>query len=212
MKYQSTRGSLNKLTISQAIIKGIAEDGGLFVPESFPKLDTDWEKLSSLSYKELAFEVLKGYLDNFSDEEIKACIEGAYTGKFEAEETVPVVKKGGINFLELYHGPTAAFKDMALSLMPYLLTASIKKEGENKKVIILVSTSGDTGIAALKGFMDVPGTEIVVFFPDGAVSPVQERQMRTAEGKNAHVFSIKGNFDDAQTTQKKILADKAFAD
>ncbi|MBR6025414.1 MAG: threonine synthase [Firmicutes bacterium] len=211
MNYKSTRGKAPELTISQAIIKGIAEDGGLYVPEVFPKLSCDWEALSKLSYIELAKEVLRGYLDNFSEDEINYCIEGAYTDKFEADEIVPVVKADGVHFAELYHGPTAAFKDMALSLMPYLLTTSIKKEGEEKTVVILVSTSGDTGMAALKGFENVPGTEVVVFFPDGAVSPVQERQMRTAEGRNAHVFSIFGNFDDAQTSQKQILNDKAFA-
>jgi len=199
------------MTISQAIIQGIAADGGLYVPDAFPKLGGDWEALGKLNYQELAYEVLKGYLHNFSDEEIKACIAGAYNDKFEKSEIVPVVKAGGAFFAELYHGPTAAFKDMALSLMPYLLTTSVKKEGEDKTVVIIVSTSGDTGMAALKGFENVPGTEVVVFFPDGAVSPVQERQMRTAEGRNAHVFSIYGNFDDAQTAQKKILNDKEFA-
>ncbi len=212
MNYRSTRGTAPEMSISQAIIKGIASDGGLYVPEKFPQLSCDWETLSKLSYKELAKEVLKGYLDNFTEDELDHCIDGAYTNKFEAEEVVPVVKAGLADFAELYHGPTAAFKDMALSLMPYLLTVSIRKEGEEKTVVILVSTSGDTGMAALKGFENVPGTEVVVFFPDGAVSPVQERQMRTAEGKNAHVFSIYGNFDDAQTTQKKILNDKEFAE
>lgn len=212
MNYKSTRGKSDNLTISQAIIKGIADDGGLYVPEEFPKLSMSWEELGKLNYQELAFVVLKDYLSNFTDEEKKACIAGAYTNKFDKEEIVPVVKVGDVFFDELYYGPTAAFKDMALSLMPYLLTTSIKKEGENKKVVILVSTSGDTGMAALKGFENVPGTEVVVFFPDGAVSPVQEKQMRTAEGKNAHVFSIRGNFDDAQTTQKQILNDKDFAE
>ena len=211
MKYKSTRGKSPDLTISQAIIKGIADDGGLYVPDHFPKMEKSWEELGKLDYYQLAFEVLKGYLDVFPDEEIKQCIKDAYSAKFEAEEIVPVVKAGDVFFDELYYGPTAAFKDMALSLMPHLLTHSIKKEGEEKTVVILVSTSGDTGMAALKGFENVPGTEVVVFFPDGAVSPVQEKQMRTAEGKNAHVFSIRGNFDDAQTTQKIILNDKEFA-
>jgi len=211
MEYKSTRAKAQNMTISQAIIKGIADDGGLYVPDEFPKLSCDWDALRKLSYQELAFEVLKGYLHNFTDEEIKACVNGAYNDKFEAKEIVPVVKAGGAYFAELYHGPTLAFKDMALSLMPHLLTTSMKKEGENKTVVIIVSTSGDTGMAALKGFENVPGTEVVVFFPDGAVSPVQEKQMRTAEGKNAHVFSIFGNFDDAQTAQKKILNDKDFA-
>ena len=200
------------MNVCSAIIKGIASDGGLYVPEEFPKIRESWNELSGLSYKELAQVVLAPYLPEFSEEELKACIDGAYDGKYSAEETVPVIKAGGAWFLELYHGPTAAFKDMALQLMPRLLTASIAKQHEDKAVVILVSTSGDTGTAALKGFENVPGTQIVVFFPDGAVSPVQERQMRTANGNNAHVFSIKGNFDDAQTTQKQILSDPQLAE
>ena len=207
MKYKSTRGLAPEMNVCQAIIKGIAADKGLYVPERFPQLDKDWNRLAQLSYDELAAEVLAPYLPEFSAEELSDCIHGAYDGKYSAPETVPVVKAGGAWFLELYHGPTAAFKDMALQLMPRLLTASIKKESEEKTVVILVSTSGDTGTAALKGFENVPGTQIVVFFPDGAVSPVQEAQMRTADGANAHVFSILGNFDDAQTTQKQILSD-----
>ncbi len=211
MIYKSTRGNAPEMNVCQAIIKGIAADRGLYVPETFPRLSSDWNRLSKLSYKELAQEVLAPYLPEFSAEELKACIDGAYDGKYSAEEIVPVRKAGGAWFLELYHGPTAAFKDMALQLMPWLLTASIRKEHEDKTVVILVSTSGDTGTAALKGFENVPGTQIVVFFPDGAVSPVQEQQMRTASGNNAHVFSILGNFDDAQTTQKQILSDPELA-
>ncbi len=212
MNYKSTRGFAPQMNVCQAIIKGIASDKGLYVPECFPRLDADWTRLSGLSYKELAQEVLAPYLPEFSAQELKACIDGAYDGKYSAKEIVPVVKAGGAYFLELYHGPTAAFKDMALQLMPRLLTESIRKEGEEKTVVILVSTSGDTGTAALKGFENVPGTQIVVFFPDGAVSPVQEQQMRTASGSNAHVFSIMGNFDDAQTTQKQILNDPELAE
>ena len=212
MIYKSTRGLAPQMNVCQAIIKGIAADKGLYVPERFPQLEGDWERLAGLSYKEIAAEVLAPYLPEFSAEELKACIDGAYDGKYSAEEIVPVVKAGGAYFLELYHGPTAAFKDMALQLMPRLLTASIRKQHEDKTVVILVSTSGDTGTAALKGFENVPGTRIVVFFPDGAVSPVQERQMRTATGSNAKVFSIMGNFDDAQTTQKQILSDPELAE
>ena len=200
------------MNVCGAIIKGIASDRGLYVPEDFPKLSKSWEELSVLSYKEMAQEVLAPYLPEFSEEELKACISGAYDGKFSAEEIVPVKAAGGAWFIELYHGPTAAFKDMALQLMPWLLTKSVEKQHEDKTVVILVSTSGDTGMAALKGFENVPGTQIVVFFPDGAVSPVQEQQMRTASGNNAHVFSILGNFDDAQTTQKQILSDPDLAE
>ncbi|MBQ2311072.1 MAG: threonine synthase, partial [Firmicutes bacterium] len=148
MKYKSTRGLAPEMNVCQAIIKGIAADKGLYVPERFPQLDKDWNRLAQLSYDELAAEVLAPYLPEFSAEELSDCIHGAYDGKYSAPETVPVVKAGGAWFLELYHGPTAAFKDMALQLMPRLLTASIKKESEEKTVVILVSTSGDTGTAA----------------------------------------------------------------
>jgi len=208
MNYNSTRGQAPSMNVCSAIIKGIASDKGLYVPEKFPRIENSWEELSRLGYKELAQLVLAPYLPEFSEEELKACLDGAYDGKYAAEEIVPVKKAGGAWFLELYHGPTAAFKDMALQLMPWLLTKSMEKQHEDKTVVILVSTSGDTGTAALKGFENVPKTRIVVFFPDGAVSPVQERQMRTASGSNASVFSILGNFDDAQTTQKQILSDQ----
>ena len=141
---------------------------------------------------------------------MKACVNGAYDSKFESSEIVPITKAGDAYFLELYHGKTAAFKDMALSILPYLLTTAMKKENEDKKICILTATSGDTGKAALEGFADVPGTEIIVFFPDHGVSQVQERQMITQEGANTHVFAIKGNFDDAQTGVKKIFNDAAF--
>ena len=212
MNYKSTRGLAPQMNVCSAIIKGIAADKGLYVPEVIPPLEKSWNKLAGYSYKKLAQEVLAPYLPEFSEYELKECLDGAYDGKFSAEETVPVRKAGGAFFLELYHGPTAAFKDMALQLMPRLLTASMVKEHEDKTVVILVSTSGDTGTAALKGFEDVPGTRIVVFFPDGAVSPVQEMQMRTAKGSNAKVFSILGNFDDAQTTQKQILSDAELSE
>ncbi len=210
MNYKSTRGKAPDLGIEEAIIKGIASDGGLYVPERFPRIEKSWDELSKLGYKDLAFEVLKPYFESFTGDELRACIDGAYDGKFEAEDIVPVVKAGGAWYLELYHGRTAAFKDMALSMLPYLLTTSMKKTGEKKTVVILVSTSGDTGMAALKGFEDVPGTKIIVFFPDGGVSAVQEKQMRTATGSNVSVLAIRGNFDDAQTTQKKILNDAEF--
>lgn len=212
MIFKSTRGIAPEKNAAGAIIQGIASDKGLYVPESFPRLEKSWEEYAAMDYKALAYQVLKPYLSEYTEEELKACIEGAYTGKFEAEDVVPLVPAGGANFLELFHGPTAAFKDMALALMPYMMVEAIKKEKENKTVCILVSTSGDTGMAALKGFEDVPGTCIIVFFPDGAVSPVQEQQMRTATGSNTYVYSIYGNFDDAQTTQKAILNDREFGE
>ena len=211
MKYQSTRGSQHRKTASQAIISGIAEDKGLYVPESIPKLETGLKDLAGLSYPEIARFVLSRFLTDYTDEELRFCVEHAYDSKFEAAEVVPVVKAGDAWFIELYHGKTAAFKDMALSILPYLLTVALKKEKEEKKIAILTATSGDTGKAALEGFADVPDTEIIVFFPHGAVSQVQERQMTTQEGKNTHVYAIKGNFDDAQTAVKKIFNDKELA-
>ena len=212
MIFKSTRGQAPELDLCGAVIQGIASDKGLYVPQSFPKLEKSWEEYAAMDYKTLAEEVLRPYAGEFTQEELKACIEGAYTDKFEAEEIVPLVHAGGADFLELYHGPTAAFKDMALALMPYLMTAAMAKKKEDKTVCILVSTSGDTGIAALKGFENVPGTCIAVFFPDKAVSPVQEKQMRSATGSNVYVTSIYGNFDDAQATQKAILNDSSFGE
>ncbi len=161
-------------------------------------------------YKEIAAAVISAFFTDYTAEEILACVDGAYDAKFEADDIVPVVKAGDAHFLELYHGKTAAFKDMALSILPYLLTTAMKKEKEDKKVAILTATSGDTGKAALEGFADVEGTEIIVFFPSDGVSEVQKRQMTTQEGSNTHVFGITGNFDDAQTGVKNIFADEAF--
>ncbi|MDD6190232.1 MAG: threonine synthase [Firmicutes bacterium] len=212
IRYQSTRGSKNYKTAAQAVIQGIAEDKGLYVPESIPALPMKIEDFIGKTYKEVAYEIIRTFFDDYTDEEMKYCTDGAYTGKFEEEEIVPVKEAGGAYFLELYHGRTAAFKDMALSILPYLLTTATKKEKEDKKICILTATSGDTGKAALEGFADVPGTEIIVFFPNKGVSQVQERQMITQEGDNTHVFAIEGNFDDAQTGVKKIFNDDKFAE
>ena len=211
IRYQSTRGSENYKSAAQAVIQGIAEDKGLYVPADIPKLPKSVEEMTGMTYKEVAFEIIRAFFDDYTDEEMKYCTDGAYDSKFEEKEIVPVAKAGGAYFLELYHGKTAAFKDMALSILPYLLTTATKKENEDKKICILKATSGDTGKAALEGFADVPGTEIIVFFPNQGVSEVQERQMITQEGKNTHVFAIQGNFDDAQTGVKKIFNDAAFA-
>ena len=211
IKYESTRGSKNTLSSAAAVIQGIAEDKGLYVPDHIPALPFEIKDMQGKSYKEIAKAVIGAFFTDYTSEEMQYCIDGAYTGKFEAEEIVPLVKAGDAYFLELYHGRTAAFKDMALSILPYLLTTAMKKENEDKKVCILTATSGDTGKAALEAFADVPGTEIIVFFPDSGVSQVQERQMITQEGANTHVFAIKGNFDDAQTGVKKIFNDDAFA-
>jgi len=212
INYQSTRGSENYKLAAQAVIQGIAEDKGLYVPMQIPALPMSLEELAGKSYKEIAFAIIKAFFTDYTDEEMQACVDGAYDGKFEAEEVVPVIKAGGAHFLELYHGRTAAFKDMALSILPYLLTTAMKKENEDKKICILTATSGDTGKAALEGFADVPGTEIIVFFPNKGVSEVQQKQMVTQEGENTHVFAIEGNFDDAQTGVKKIFNDGEFAD
>lgn len=212
MKFKSTRGSDRELTGAQAIIQGISEDKGLYVPTEIPALPFKIEDMIGRSYQEIAFKVIGAFFDDYTEEEMKSCIDGAYDEKFEAKEIAPIVKAGDAYFLELYHGKTAAFKDMALSILPYLLTTATKKEKEDKKICILTATSGDTGKAALEGFADVPGTEIIVFFPNQGVSQVQEQQMITQEGENTHVFAINGNFDDAQTGVKRIFNDDAFAE
>ncbi|MEE0742575.1 MAG: threonine synthase [Emergencia sp.] len=210
-KFKSTRGSQRELFGAQAIIQGIAEDKGLYVPVEIPKLPFNVEEMIGKTYQDVAFKVIGAFFDDYTEEEMRRCVLGAYDEKFEAEEVVPVVQAKDAYFLELYHGKTAAFKDMALSILPYLLTTAMEKEKEDKKICILTATSGDTGKAALEGFADVPGTEIIVFFPNQGVSQVQERQMITQEGANTHVYAINGNFDDAQTGVKKIFNDNAFA-
>ncbi len=211
MQYQSTRGSENYKSGAAAIIQGIAEDKGLYVPEQIPALPFKPEEMVGKSYREIAYKIIGAFFDDYTEEELKACIDRAYDSKFEAEDIVPVVKAGNAHFLELYHGKTAAFKDMALSILPYLMTTALRKEGVTDKICILTATSGDTGKAALEGFADVEGTEIVVFFPNHGVSQVQERQMVSQEGANTHVFAINGNFDDAQTGVKKIFNDDEYA-
>jgi threonine synthase len=189
----------------------MAEDRGLYVPAEIPALPFKPGDMTGAKYKDIATKIIGAFFDDYTDEEIKYCIDGAYTDKFEAEDVVPVAHAGGADFLELYHGRTAAFKDMALSILPYLLTTALKKENEDKKICILTATSGDTGKAALEGFADVPGTEIIVFFPNKGVSAVQERQMVSQKGENVHVFAVNGNFDDAQTGVKNIFEDDAIA-
>lgn len=212
MKYKSTRGSIYTKTAPEAIIAGLAEDKGLYVPESFPALPFAIEEMKGKKYKEVAFQVMKAFFPDYTDDEMKYCVDGAYDGKFEAEDVVPLVDAADTHFLELYHGRTAAFKDMALSILPYLLTTAIKKEKEDHKICILTATSGDTGKAALEGFADVEGTEIIVFYPNEGVSEVQERQMVSQEGANTHVFAINGNFDNAQSGVKAIFNDDKIAE
>ncbi|MGN0317502.1 MAG: threonine synthase [Lachnospira sp.] len=206
--YKSTRDESVSVTASQAILKGLAPDGGLFVPTSIPKLDKSLEELSKMSYKEVAYEVMKLMLDDFTEEELKNCIDKAYDSKFDTDEIAPLVKAEGAYYLELFHGATIAFKDMALSILPHLLTTSAKKNNVKNEIVILTATSGDTGKAALAGFADVPGTKIIVFYPKNGVSPIQEKQMITQKGNNTFVIGIKGNFDDAQTGVKNIFSDK----
>lgn len=209
--YKSTRSNTERVTASQAILKGLAENGGLYVPESVPQLDVPLSALAGLTYQETAYEVMKGYLGDFSEEELKACIHGAYDSKFDTESIAPVVKKDGACYLELFHGKTIAFKDMALSILPYLMTTSAKKNGVKNEIVILTATSGDTGKAALAGFADVEGTSIIVFYPKNGVSPIQEKQMLTQKGKNTTVVGIDGNFDDAQTGVKQMFNSKELA-
>lgn len=209
--YRSTRSQDKKVTASQAILQGLAEDGGLFVPERIPALEVPMEELADMSYQETAYEVMKLFLDDFTEEELKGCIERAYDEKFDTIQIAPLVKQDEAWYLELFHGATIAFKDMALSILPHLLTTSAKKNQVKNEIVILTATSGDTGKAALAGFADVPGTRIIVFYPKDGVSPIQEKQMVTQKGKNTFVVGINGNFDDAQTGVKRIFGDKELA-
>ena len=206
--YRSTRNDNVKVTASQAILKGLAADGGLFVPESIPTLDKSLEELSKMSYADVAYEVMKLMLDDFTEEELRSCINKAYDAKFDTPEIAPIVKADGAYFLELFHGSTIAFKDMALSILPHLLITSAKKNNVKNDIVILTATSGDTGKAALAGFADVKGTKIIVFYPKNGVSPIQEKQMVTQKGDNTYVIGINGNFDDAQTGVKNIFGNK----
>ena len=210
LTYQSTRGRETGVPASMAILKGLAEDGGLFMPTEIPELDVPMEKLGTMTYQETAYEVMKLFLTDYSPEELKDCITKAYDSKFDTEEIAPLAKADGAYFLELYHGSTIAFKDMALSILPHLMTTAVKKNRVDKEIVVLTATSGDTGKAAMAGFADVPGTRIIVFYPKDGVSKVQELQMRTQKGANTNVVAINGNFDDAQTGVKKLFGDKSL--
>lgn len=209
--YNSTRTKGNPVKASQAILKGLSDDGGLFVPEKIPALDKSLDELSHMNYGQVAYEVMKLYLTDFTEEELKNCIAKAYDSKFDTEVIAPLAEADGAFYLELFHGATIAFKDMALSILPHLLTTSAKKNHVENEIVILTATSGDTGKAALAGFADVEGTRIVVFYPKNGVSPIQEKQMVTQKGKNTYVVGIHGNFDDAQTGVKQIFGDKELA-
>lgn len=210
--YKSTRNDNETATASQAILKGLANNSGLFVPTEIPKLTVPVKKLAQMSYQEVAYEVMKLFLTDFTEEELKDCINHAYDDKFDTPEIVPIVKVGDAYHLQLFHGSTIAFKDMALSILPYLLVTAAKKNDVKNEIVILTATSGDTGKAALAGFADVPGTKIIVFYPKDGVSPIQEKQMVTQKGENTYVIGIKGNFDDAQTGVKKMFSDAVLAE
>ena len=205
--YANTRDASEKVTASQAILNGLAKDGGLYVPTVIPSLDIPVEKLAEMSYQETAYAVMSRFLTDFTEEELKTCIERAYDSKFDTPEIAPLVCADGAYYLELFHGPTIAFKDMALSILPHLLITSARKNHVKNDIVILTATSGDTGKAALAGFADVEGTKIVVFYPKNGVSPIQEKQMVTQKGDNTFVVGITGNFDQAQTGVKKMFSD-----
>lgn len=208
LMYKSTRNDNEIVTASRAILQGLAPDGGLYVPMTIPKLHKSWEELKELDYKQTAYEVMKLFFTDFTEEELKYCIDHAYDDKFDTKEIAPIKKVDGAYYLELFHGSTIAFKDMALSILPYLMTTSAKKNNVTNEIVILTATSGDTGKAALAGFADVKGTKIIVFYPKDGVSNVQERQMNTQKGENTYVIGIHGNFDDAQSGVKAIFNNK----
>lgn len=210
--YKSTRNSDLRVTASKAILTGLSPDGGLFVPESVPALGVSLSGLKGMSYQETAYTVMKQFLTDFTEEELKECIAKAYDEKFDTESIAPLAKVDNTYYLELFHGATIAFKDMALSILPHLLTVSAKKNEVKNDIVILTATSGDTGKAAMAGFADVAGTRIIVFYPKDGVSKVQELQMTTQKGGNVDVVAIRGNFDNAQSGVKAMFEDKELAE
>ena len=211
IKYVSTRNGKEEVTASQAILQGLAPDGGLYVPTAIPKLDVGMDKLSDMSYQEVAYEVMKLFFTDFTEGELKTCIKNAYDDKFDTKEIAPLKKAGDAWYLELFHGATIAFKDMALSILPHLMITSAKKNDVKNEIVILTATSGDTGKAALAGFAEVEGTRIIVFYPKDGVSEIQKKQMVTQKGDNTCVVAIHGNFDQAQTGVKKMFNNKELA-
>ncbi len=215
MEFASTRDKSLSVSSAMAIKTGLAADGGLFVPKEIPQVSlAEILELSQLSYADRAVKILGKFLTDFSEAELIDCTQKAYNKeKFETDEIAPLYQLNqGTYFLELWHGPTCAFKDMALQILPHLLRKSVTKTGETKEIVILVATSGDTGKAALEGFKDVDGTRIIVFYPENGVSNIQKRQMVTQEGNNVDVAAVMGNFDDAQSGVKKIFGDKEYAE
>ena len=213
MDYFSTRGASERVSSAAAILKGLASDGGLFVPASFPQMTlAEIEALVPLSYEERAVRILRLFLTDYTEAELRGCVERAYGRTFDDVRRAPVRTVGELEVLELWHGPTSAFKDMALQLLPQLMSTARVKEGERDTILILVATSGDTGKAALEGFADTEGIRIMVFYPNGGVSPVQRLQMVTQTGANVSVVAVRGNFDDAQRGVKEIFGDAAMAE
>jgi threonine synthase len=215
MLYRSTRGNCVNVSSAEAIKRGLASDGGLFVPEKIITFDNEQIlKMSEMTYQQRALKILEGYLDDYTLAELQECVNSAYTAqKFESENIAPLYKLNDtVNVLELWHGPTSAFKDMALQILPHFLVKALQKTGEKGEIVILVATSGDTGKAALEGFKDVKGTKIIVFFPSEGVSQVQRMQMITQEGGNVFSIAVNGNFDDAQNGVKRIFGDEDFSD
>ena len=212
MDYFSTRGGAERVSSAAAILKGLASDGGLFVPASFPQMPLSAiEELAGLSYEERAVRILRLFLTDYTEKEIEGCVRRAYGQTFDDVRRAPVTSVGDLEVLELWHGPTSAFKDMALQLLPQLMSTARVKQGEKDTILILVATSGDTGKAALEGFADAEGIRIMVFYPDGGVSPIQRLQMVTQAGDNVRVVAVRGNFDDAQRGVKEIFGDAAMA-
>ncbi|MCR5825337.1 MAG: threonine synthase [Oscillospiraceae bacterium] len=206
MDYQSTRNPMLKASSAQAVLDGLAPDGGLYTMPSMKDIAFDWKSVLDMDTQGMATEILSALLPSFTKDEMRVLVKNAYTGRFETEDLTPTVRVGDDTVLELFRGPTSAFKDVALSMLPQLMTAARKKCGVDDEILILTATSGDTGKAAMEGFCDVPGTKIIVFYPDGGVSPVQKAQMATQAGNNTCVCAVRGNFDDAQTGVKNVFA------
>lgn len=210
-KYISTRGGQQNISASQAIISGLAADGGLFVPSFIHEKSIDLSAITDMNYSDLACEIFNLFLDDFSEDQIRHCVTQAYeTGLFEGNAPVAVHRAADRYFLELYHGPTCAFKDMALTILPHFVTTAMRIQNINREVVILTATSGDTGKAALSGFADVPDIDIIVYYPKDGVSTIQEKQMLTQTGQNTCVVGVDGNFDDTQNGVKRIFSDTAF--
>lgn len=212
MNYRSTRGNVkNTLKSSDAVVQGLAPDGGLYVPVDFPKPVYDLEKLIQLPYQQLAKTILQWFFDDYPEDQLADGTTKAYADQWDDDSIAPLSReKAGFNYLELYHGPTLAFKDIALQMLPQLMTKAVKLNGVNRDIVILTATSGDTGTASMHGFSNVDGTQVIVFYPDGGVSPVQLKQMLSQPGQNLTAVAVKGNFDDAQTEVKHIFNDHAF--